>query len=115
MIYIWIRKTLDWEDEAAFRAQLPPHLIEPVELWNDCFKLPFHLFRARLRQIASLNRSRVDGVACAPWDAIPDGALVVPVDDDDWFAPTLGTCLARGSAKRVRGLFLAESVPAGTA
>ncbi len=94
MIYIWIRKTLDWQDEAAFRAQLPPHLIEPVDLWNDCFKLPFHLFRDRLRQIAALNHARVEGVICAHWDAIPEGALVVPVDDDDWFAPTLGTSLA---------------------
>lgn len=95
MIYIWIRSTLDWQDEAAFRAQLPPHLVEPVELWNSQFKLPYHLFRQRLHQIAEINHSRVEGAEVAEWDNIPDGALVVPVDDDDWFAPDLAATLAR--------------------
>lgn len=29
----------------------------------------------------------------APWSAIPDGAVVVPTDDDDWFAPDLARVL----------------------
>lgn len=94
-MYIWVRTALDWQDEAAFYAQLPPKLVENVRLWNSTFKLPFHLFRHRVREVARLNLACVEGALCAPWDAIPEGALVVPVDDDDWFAPNLATTLAR--------------------
>jgi hypothetical protein len=86
-VYIWIRKTVDWQDEAAFLAQCPVDLRPKVELWNTTFNVPFHLFRHRLRQIADLNHSRVEGAFRAGWDEIPDGSLVMPVDDDDWFAP----------------------------
>ena len=96
VIYIWIRGTLDWQDEEAFWAQVPPGLKPRVELWNSTFNMPFHIFRHRVRQIAALNHSRVEGdVAWAEWDEIPSGARVVPVDDDDWFAPDVGQVLER--------------------
>ncbi|MFU8765767.1 MAG: hypothetical protein ACNA7T_14650 [Haliea sp.] len=93
MIYIWTRATLDWQDERAFQAQLPPSLVGPVHAWNSVFKLPFHLFRHRVRQIALTNHSSIVGAACSDWEAIPDGSMVVPVDDDDWFAPELAEVL----------------------
>lgn len=34
------------------------------------------------------------GATVAPWSAIPDGAVVVPTDDDDWLAPDLARVLA---------------------
>lgn len=102
-IYIWVRTSVDWQDETAFYAQLPPKLEDCVQLWNRTFKLPFHLFRYRVQEIARLNLARVEGAVCAPWDAIPEGALVVPVDDDDWFAPTLAATLARESESGISG------------
>jgi hypothetical protein len=61
--------------------------------WDATFTVPYRAFRSELRRIAHLNLSSVEGATCAAWDAIPDGALVAPVDDDDWFAPDLVTVL----------------------
>jgi hypothetical protein len=103
VIYICVRRTLDWEDEAASWAQLQPRLKPRVELWNSTINMPFHVFRHRVRAIAALNHSRVENAVCAEWDEIPDGGRVVPVDDDDWFAPNLAQILERqwGSARGV--------------
>jgi hypothetical protein len=95
MIYIWVRATLDWRDEDAFWAQVRPDFRSKVALWNATFNIPFHLFRHRVRQIAALNLSKVEGSVCVDWEQIPDGALVVPVDDDDWLAPSLANVLDR--------------------
>ena len=78
---------MDWRDEAAFRAQLDPAFAPKVDLWDRTFTTPFHVFRQRVKEIAQVSLSRVRGAACAPWDEIPDGALVIPIDDDDWLAP----------------------------
>lgn len=93
MIYVWIRGTVDWSDEEAFWAQVPDRFRPRAELWNATFRMPFHVFRKRVREIAALNQSRVRDVIYAEWDQIPDGARVVPVDDDDWFSPALAETL----------------------
>lgn len=93
MIYIWVRATADWESEAASWQQLPPVVKASVETWNETFDMPFHRFRYRVREIARLNLSRVEHAVCAEWAAIPGGELVMPVDDDDWFAPDAATIL----------------------
>ena len=93
MIYVWIRATVNWEDEQAFLAQLDPSFKPKVDLWNATFNTPFHLFRHRVREIARLNHSRIEGAILASWAEIPEGALVVPVDDDDWLSPDLGDVL----------------------
>ena len=85
--YIWVRETVDWSDREAVEAQYPPGFREKAERWNRTFEMPFHVFRGRVREIALLNHSRVSGAVCADWEEIPDGALVLPTDDDDWFAP----------------------------
>jgi hypothetical protein len=100
VIHIWVRRTVDWADEAAFLAQARPKHRPKIELWNATFNLPYHVFRGRVRDIAALNHSRVEDAACVGWDEIPDGALVVPVDDDDWFAPDLATALERSGDAR---------------
>jgi hypothetical protein len=95
VIYVWVRASPDWEDEDEFWAQVPPRVRPRVELWNSTIGMPFHVFRHRVREIAALNQARVENVTYAEWDEIPDGARVVPVDDDDWFAPNLAEILER--------------------
>lgn len=97
-MFIWVRHTLDWADEEAFRAQLDPELRPLVELWDATFSMPYHRFRHQLRQIASDNLAGVEGARCAPWEEIPAGALVLPVDDDDWFAPDTARAAAAAHA-----------------
>ena len=96
MIHFWVRATVDWLDEDAFWAQAPPRFKPRAELWNEVLGMPFHVFRHRVKEIAAWNLSHVRGATVTgDWDEIPDGARVLPVDDDDWFAPGLAEILER--------------------
>lgn len=110
MIYIWVRATADWGDENAFLAQLDPAFKPKVDVWNDTFDLPFHRFRRQVRRVAELNLSRVENAVVAGWDEIPSGALVLPVDDDDWFAPDVARVLEEGLDPHASGYFWIGSV-----
>lgn len=88
-LHICLRRTVDWGDEPAFRAQLDPAFAPKVNAWNATFPLPYHLFRQELRWIAQANLEKVEGAVLCRWEEVPEGALVAPVDDDDWFAPHL--------------------------
>jgi len=94
MVYLCIRKTLDWSKEDAFWAQLPPEFALTVRLWNATFVIPYHLFRHRVREIIR-NANFLPNVTCLAWNEVPDGALVLPADDDDWFAPEVSNVLKR--------------------
>lgn len=94
-VHIWVRQTADWRDEEAFRAQLKPRFAPLVDLWNATFTLPYHLFRAEVRDIAIANHEAVRGARVSTWGEIPEGALVLPTDDDDWFAPDVAEAAAR--------------------
>jgi hypothetical protein len=74
-----------------------------LDLWNDTFNISYQRFRQRVREIAELNHSRVDGAVRADWDQIPDGALVIPTDDDDWFSPDAARILETEVVPSVRG------------
>jgi hypothetical protein len=94
MIYIVVRRTTEWEHEPTFRAQIPAGFDASVDLWNATFTIPYHVFRHRLKAIAQLSWSRVSRAVRVARTEVPPGALAVPTDDDDWFAPHLADVLA---------------------
>lgn len=91
--HICVRRTLAWDDPAAVERDLDPGFRAKYEAWNATFELPYAAFRARLAEIAAQSWSRVEGVRCTPLADVPAGDWVIPVDDDDWFAPQLGARL----------------------
>ena len=106
MIYIFIRRTTDWGRIDVVESQLPRKFRQKVEVWDSIFNIPYFAFRDRLKQIAQLNLARVKGVTCVTdWDDIPESALVVPVDDDDWFSPELGPALERALTPGIAGYY----------
>ena len=93
MIYICVRHTLDWGNKAAVDAELIESFRPKVERWNATFNMPYHEFRRRLKVIAQLSLDRVEGAQRGSVETAPPGALLVPVDDDDWFSPDLANRL----------------------
>src|SRR5689334_4772799 len=93
-IHIWVRETVDWEDEAAFQAQISDYMKPRVLLWDATFTMPFHLFRGRVRDIARASLQATGLPVTHDWHGIPEGDFVLPVDDDDWFDPAIAERLA---------------------
>jgi hypothetical protein len=108
--YICIRRTLDWLDEAVVAANLRPTFRPKVEVWNATLDPPYHLFRHRLKQIAQENLARVAHAVHAPFEEIPRGAVVIPVDDDDWLSPELADRLTEAYDPAVHGYLWTREV-----
>jgi len=109
-VYVSVRRTLEWADEAHVRAHLIPAFRPKLEVWNATFDVPYHLFRHRLKRIAQESLAQVEGAVCARLDAVPDGAVVIPVDDDDWLAPDLALRLRERYAPEMKGYLWVRSV-----
>lgn len=86
-VYVWPRTTVDWADETGPRGRVKEEFRQRVELWNATFTTSYHAFRREVARIAVDNLSRIEGARVTSWDEIPEGSVVLPVDDDDWFAP----------------------------
>ena len=104
MVRIWVRATLDYDDERAFEAGLRPEFRAAVALWDATFAMPYRVFRSRVRAIARENLASIEGATPATWEEIPEGALVLPCDDDDWFRPDIASVLERELRSGVAGL-----------
>lgn len=104
MVYIWIRATLDWSDRATSEALVLPRFRPKMEAWNATFRMPFHRFRHEVKRIAAANLAGVEGAVVAAWEEIPEGAWVLPVDDDDWFAPEAARHIAAIEDRGVLGV-----------
>lgn len=95
MIYICIRRTTEWENEKVFLSQLSDEFRPKVETWNETFNIPFHIFRHQIKQIAQQNLRKVADSVCTTIEDVPEGAMVVPIDDDDWLAPHIARVLEK--------------------
>lgn len=104
-IVVCVRATLDWQDRAAVEAGMIERFRPKYDAWNSRFSVPYHLFRHRLKEIAQENLRNVEGVRSVEVDDIPPGALVVPVDDDDWFCPDLARHLRAAYDETKRGYY----------
>jgi hypothetical protein len=98
-----VRRTTDWTNEAGVRAQLPDGFAPLVDLWNDTFDMPYHHFRQQLKQIAQANLASIEGAVTAALHEVPRGALIAPVDDDDWFSPEMAKVVADHRDARCQG------------
>jgi hypothetical protein len=101
--HIWVRRTLDWADEEAVVAELADASMVP--LWNATFNVSYQRFRHRVAEIARLSHEHVDGAVVSEWDDIPEGALVLPVDDDDWFSPDAARVLEAEADPEASGYY----------
>ena len=103
LLYIVVRRTTDWTNEATVRAQLSEGFEPLVDLWNDTFDMPYHHYRQQLKLIAQANFAGVEGAVTAALEDVPPGALIAPVDDDDWFSPEMARVVAANRDERFRG------------
>ncbi len=70
---------------------------ETQRFWNANFRCPYWEFRRRIREETLSNLQKVSGAKLIvgldaferEFPKMPNGSLIVPCDDDDFFAPSL--------------------------
>lgn len=97
-IYICIRRTANWKDVAGYRARLIAGFVPHINEWDATFYITYREFRAAVAEITMANLKAVRGGVIAPYEEIPEGAIVMPCDDDDWTAPHAAEILAESFA-----------------
>jgi hypothetical protein len=100
-VFVWVRATVPWDDDDGYLEAVDEAFRAKIAVWNRTLTMPYNRFRHRLREIARRNHARIAGAVPARWEEIPEGAVVLPVDDDDWFAPEVATALVRARGRAV--------------
>jgi hypothetical protein len=93
-VYICIRRTANWKDEAGYRSRLIASFVPHIDAWDATFRTSYREFRSAIADITMDSLRAVRGAVIAPYDEIPEGAIVMPCDDDDWTAPHAAEVLA---------------------
>lgn len=93
-VYICIRRTADWNDVDGYRARLIADFVPHINAWDATFRTSYREFRAAITDITMGSLRAVRGAVIAPYDDVPEGAIVMPCDDDDWTAPHAAEVLA---------------------
>lgn len=79
-----------YKPQAELREMVAQDLLE---VWKKCFTMSFFEYR---HEIAKIARANLAATGCevirtanefTPWYAGDEDAVILPVDDDDWFAP----------------------------
>jgi len=97
-VYISIRRTADWKNAANYRGRLIAQFVPHVDAWDATFRTTYREFRAAIAEITMASLQAVRGAVIAPYEEIPEGAIVMPCDDDDWTAPHAAEILAENFA-----------------
>ena len=91
-VCIFVRSNIDWlnfDYKVKFGAE------RQVGFWNDVFKMPYHIFRHRLQQLAERNLNDLGLPVVKDIKQALTHTVVIPVDDDDWFSPDLNAVVRR--------------------
>jgi len=86
-VYICIRRTAGWNDEAGYRSRLIAGFVTHIDARDATFRTSYREFRAAISEITMSSLRAVRGAIIAPYDEIPEGAIMMPCYDDDWTAP----------------------------
>lgn len=102
---IFRRRTLPWDKltwkEFEDITFLRPAEIDILKVWNKEFGVSYLEFRAELKRISLCSLRAVRHAICVGESRrrlfvnLPQTAIIVPVDDDDWLAPGLFRRLRR--------------------
>jgi hypothetical protein len=58
-----------------------------IDARDATFRTSYREFRAAISEITMSSLRAVRGAIIAPYDEIPEGAIMMPCYDDDWTAP----------------------------
>jgi hypothetical protein len=72
--------------------------------------MPYNKFTAELARISSQNFKAVRGAEIAEWGDVPEGSVVLPCDDDDWFSPLAASIVFKAMSNEAELALWTQSV-----
>lgn len=109
MIAVFVRSDVQWHNitirnyaqQTGTAGMITPasrrRYLECAKLWADTFRMSVFDYRAALRDIATTAIDRIEGLdavfrnyaTLARAKPENDNAWILPIDDDDWFSPSI--------------------------